>query len=562
MGARSPPFADASSDLGRHLPTDGGAGARRARRLARGAGRRDPGAGRRERLRQERHQPRHHAPDAGTAARPHHRPGHAARADGTVRDLLALPEPQMRALRGDAISMIFQEPMTSLNPVHQVGEQIAEALALSPRSRPPCRPAPGDRAARARRHPGAAPSACRPIPHHLSGGMRQRVMIAMALACDPQLLIADEPTTALDVTVQAQILDLLQELQAAHRHGDRLHHPQSGRGGRDRRPRHGHVCRPHRRGGRCRARAEAAADALHKAACCARCRAWTGASKAVARSSTPSRAACPIPRACRRAAPSSRAATMPTRSVAATPRARARGGGRRASRALPSLARHCRGRKREMSDMAISDRSGSASAAILDVQGVSPCSPSAGISSGGAAQHGAGGRGRCRFSIAEGEVLGLVGEAARARPRSARRCCDCSTPTAGRISLRRPGHHAAVARRRCGRCGRRMQLVFQDPFASLEPAQTVRADPSPLPSCTSRKACRGAAARARRSRSWTRSGSPSAMPSASRTSSRAASASASASRARSWSSPSSWSPTSRSRPSTSRSRPRSSICSS
>ena len=134
------------------------------------------------------------------------------RADGTVLDLQALPEPQMRALRGDAISMIFQEPMTSLNPVHKVGEQIAEALRfhrdLDPR-------AALRRATELLELVGIPEPAKRlqAYPHHLSGGMRQRVMIAMALACDPQLLIADEPTTALDVTVQAQILDLLQELQ-------------------------------------------------------------------------------------------------------------------------------------------------------------------------------------------------------------------------------------------------------------------------------------------------------------------------------------------------------------
>ncbi len=129
------------------------------------------------------------------------------------KDLFQASEREMRSIRGNDISMIFQEPMTSLNPVYTVGSQIVEAIRLhQPMSRRAAKgraielldlvgiPAPSER--------------IDSYPHTLSGGMRQRAMIAMALACEPRLLIADEPTTALDVTIQAQILDLLRSLQA------------------------------------------------------------------------------------------------------------------------------------------------------------------------------------------------------------------------------------------------------------------------------------------------------------------------------------------------------------
>lgn len=128
------------------------------------------------------------------------------------RDLTGLPEEEMRAVRGKEIGMIFQEPMTSLNPVHTIGAQIIEVLiehedVTATEAR--------ERAIELLETVGIPVPARRVdnYPHEMSGGMRQRAMIAMALACSPSLLIADEPTTALDVTIQAQILDLMEELQ-------------------------------------------------------------------------------------------------------------------------------------------------------------------------------------------------------------------------------------------------------------------------------------------------------------------------------------------------------------
>lgn len=129
-------------------------------------------------------------------------------------DLLSISEDEMRSVRGSRISMVFQEPMTSLNPVLRIGEQLIEPLMLHIRL---SRREASERAAELL-HKVGIPSAgdrLRDYPHQLSGGMRQRVMIAMALACNPSLLIADEPTTALDVTIQAQILELIDSLRQA-----------------------------------------------------------------------------------------------------------------------------------------------------------------------------------------------------------------------------------------------------------------------------------------------------------------------------------------------------------
>jgi len=133
--------------------------------------------------------------------------------DGMSRDLLQLPDEQMRALRGSRMAMIFQEPMTALNPVMRVGEQIAEAVLAHQKC---SKQEVWNLSVIALREVGISEPErrARDYPHQLSGGMRQRVMIAMAIVNRPQLLIADEPTTALDVTIQAQILELLASLRA------------------------------------------------------------------------------------------------------------------------------------------------------------------------------------------------------------------------------------------------------------------------------------------------------------------------------------------------------------
>ncbi|MFY9136563.1 dipeptide ABC transporter ATP-binding protein [Zwartia sp.] len=134
------------------------------------------------------------------------------RAQGETVDIRRAPEAEMRSMRGEDLSMIFQEPMTSLNPVFTVGSQITEAIVLHQRCEQAQANAAAIRILDQVRIPDAAAMMKR-YPHELSGGMRQRVMIAMALSCQPSVLIADEPTTALDVTIQAQILQLIAELQ-------------------------------------------------------------------------------------------------------------------------------------------------------------------------------------------------------------------------------------------------------------------------------------------------------------------------------------------------------------
>ena len=146
----------------------------------------------------------------GLLAEPGHVAGGSMEFEG--KDLVHLSERDYRALRGNDMAMIFQEPMTSLNPVYRVGKQIVEAIRTHEKV---SKAEAKDRAVDLLRKVGIPSPEARinDYPHQMSGGMRQRVMIAMALACNPKLLIADEPTTALDVTIQAQILDLLRRLR-------------------------------------------------------------------------------------------------------------------------------------------------------------------------------------------------------------------------------------------------------------------------------------------------------------------------------------------------------------
>jgi peptide/nickel transport system ATP-binding protein len=143
----------------------------------------------------------------------------AARVEGSIRwqgrELIGLPEKELRAMRGREIAMIFQEPMTALNPVMRVGNQLTEAIRAHARVSASAARDQAIAAMEAVAIPDAA-RRFRDYPHQFSGGQRQRILIAMALVHKPQLLIADEPTTALDVTVQAQVLELLKKLQREH----------------------------------------------------------------------------------------------------------------------------------------------------------------------------------------------------------------------------------------------------------------------------------------------------------------------------------------------------------
>ena len=233
-------------DLKTHFRTERGIGARRRRRVAhaRAGARRSASWASPVRAR-----PMLSPLDHGPAARRERRPRRASVYYEGSDIIDAQPRPRCAQLWGTEMAMVFQDPMTSLNPVMKIGRQITESLRYH-------LDMAKDEANEHRRSRccarSASPSrrgASSEYPHQLSGGMRQRVTIAIALACGPKLLFADEPTTALDVTVQAQILDLLQQQQTRPPHGDDPRHPRPRRGRRPHRRDRRDVRRPDRRAG-------------------------------------------------------------------------------------------------------------------------------------------------------------------------------------------------------------------------------------------------------------------------------------------------------------------------
>ncbi|MGY3465908.1 oligopeptide/dipeptide ABC transporter ATP-binding protein [Bradyrhizobium sp. LM6.11] len=379
-------------------------------------------------------------------------PKQSAEISGAIRfdgfDLLQAPDQILRDLRGNRLAMIFQEPMTSLNPSFTIGDQIIETIL---RHRGGSRRSARDRTIELLRRVHI-PSPERRIdeyPHKLSGGMRQRVMIAMALACDPRLLIADEPTTALDVTLQAQILELMRELKAASGAAIILITHDLGRRRRSLRRSRRHVCRRDRRTRAGRRIVLGAAASLHRRP--ARLDPAAGPSRRTAchdRGHGPEHDAPPRGLSFRRALPfragrlhqgtAAARRSEPRPPLALYPRAARTPGVLMALLEVEGLVKHF-----------VAERSlfGRALAHVKAVDGVS-------------------------FSLEAGKTLALVGESGCGKSTVSRLVLRLIEPDAG--TIRFEGRDLLSLDAGALRAFRReAQIIFQDPYASLNPRMTV-----------------------------------------------------------------------------------------
>ena len=393
---------------------------------------------------------------------------------GEPIDIAALNEKSeaLYRVRGGYIAMIFQEPMTALSPVHTVGNQICEAILLHQ----DVSEAQARETALAMLRKVGIPGAERRLdqyPHEMSGGMRQRVVIAMALVCNPEILIADEPTTALDVTIQAQILRLIKDLQRASGTSVIFITPRLGRGRAGRRRRGRDVPRARGREGRRARGAPAAGPSLHRRA--APFPAEHGRSEGAA-------ARDPGQRTLADQHPAGLPVSSALRTCGAGPLRRGHaarlahllerqpGGLRARGRTAPRTHRSRTG-GRPMNPPA-------AKTPLLKVRGLCKYFP---IYSKGFFRKQVGAVKAVddvSFNLYPGETLGLVGESGSGKTTCARTILRALTPTSGQALFRADGATidlARVSERQLKPLRQKMQMIFQDPFASLNPRMTIGA---------------------------------------------------------------------------------------